>query len=84
MKIIVKTPEHNIRFRLPTSLIFSKGSAFLVEKLGRKFSPESMVNIPPEAIPKLCDELRRIKKKHGAYELVEVESAEGEYVQIIL
>ena len=84
MKIIVKTPEHTIRLGLPTSLIFSKGSAFLAEKLGRKYSPESMVNIPEEAIPKLCAELRRIKKKYGVYELVEVESADGEYVQIIL
>lgn len=84
MKIIVKTPEHDIRLGLPTSLIFSKGSAFLADKLGRKYAPESMVNIPPEAIPILCAELRRIRKKYGPYELVEVESAKGEYVKIML
>lgn len=84
MKIIVKSREHNIRLGLPTSWIFSRGSAFLAEKLGRKYAPESMVNIPPEAIPKLCAELRRIRKKYGPYELVEVESAKGEYVKIML
>ena len=84
MKIIVKSGEHDIRLGIPTALIFSKGSTFLAEKLGRKYSPESMVDIPPEAIPALCAELRKIKKKYGTYELVEVESADGRYVKITL
>ena len=84
MKIIVKSREHTFRLGIPTALIFSRGSAFLAEKLGRKYAPESMVNIPPEAIPKLCAELRRIKKKYGAYELLELESADGDYVNVWL
>ena len=84
MKIIVKTPEHDIRLGIPTALIFSQGSAWLANKLGRKYAPEAMMNIPPEAIPALCAELRRIKKKYGPYELVEVESASGEHVKITL
>ena len=84
MKIIVKTPEHNITLGLPTVLIFSKGSAFLAEKLGRKYAPESMVDIPPDAIPILCAELRKIKKKYGTYELLELETANGQYVKITL
>lgn len=84
MKIIVKSGEHDIRLGIPTSWIFSRGSAFLAEKLGQKYAPESMVDIPPNAIPILCAELRKIKKKYGTYELVEVESADGRYVKITL
>ena len=84
MKIIVKSGEHDIRLGIPTSWIFSRGSAFLAEKLGRKYAPESMVDIPPDAIPILCAELRKIKKKYGTYELVELESANGQYVKITL
>lgn len=84
MKIIVKSQEHNIRLGFPTAWLFGRGSAFLAEKLGRKYAPETMENIPPDAIPILCAELRRIKKKYGSYDLVEVESAEGDYVKIQL
>lgn len=84
MKIIVRSQEHNIRLGIPTDWIFSRGSAFLAEKLGRKYAPESMAQIPPDAIPVLCAELRKIKKKYGAYELMEVESADGQYVKITL
>lgn len=84
MKIIVRSQEHDIRLGIPTSWIFSRGSAFLAEKLGRKYAPESMVDIPPDTIPILCAELRKIKKKYGTYELVEMETAGGEYVKITL
>lgn len=84
MKIIVKSQEHNIRLGFPTAWLFGRGSAFLAEKLGRKYAPEAMGSIPPDAIPILCAELRRIKKKYGSYDLVEVESAEGDYVKIQL
>ena len=84
MKIIVKSQEHNIRLGFPTAWLFGRGSAFLAEKLGRKYAPEAMGNIPPEASPILCAVLRRIKMKYGSYDLVEGESAEGDYVKIQL
>ena len=84
MKILVKSREHDIRLAIPTSWIFGRGSAFLAEKLGRKYAPESMAGIPPDAIPILCAELRRIKKKYGSYELVELETADGQHVKITL
>ena len=84
MKIIVTTPEHNIRLGFPTGWIFGRGSAWLAEKLGRKFAPEAMAKLPPGSIPVLCAELRRIRKQYGPYELVEVESASGEHVKITL
>ena len=49
-----------------------------------QYAPEAMVEIPPEAIPKLCAELRRLKKKYGALELVELDTAGGDHVKITL
>ena len=82
MKIIVTTPEQDIRIGLPTGLIFSRGSAALAQHMAKKYSPE--MNLPDGALPALCEELRRIKKKYGTWELVEVESASGEHVKITL
>lgn len=82
MKIIVTTPEHDIRIGLPTGLIFNRGSAALAQYMAKKYSPE--VNLPDGALSTLCAELRRIKKQHGAWTLVEVESASGEHVKITL
>lgn len=39
-------------------------------------------NIPEEAAYALCDELRRIKRKHGTWQLVNVESSDGSSVII--
>ena len=82
MKIIVTTPEHQIRIGLPTGLIFSRGSALLAQTMAKKYSPE--VTLPDGALPALCAELRRIKKQHGSWTLVEVDSTSGERICITL
>lgn len=68
---------------LPTAWIFSKGLLKFGLRIGRKYSSE-VPDIPPETVDALCAEIRRIKKKHGSWELVNVQSADGEQVQIIL
>ena len=82
MKIIVTTGENDIRFGLPTGLILGRGSAALAQHMAKKYSPE--VNLPDGALPALCDELRRIKKKYGTWDLVEMETASGQHVKITL
>lgn len=84
MKIVIKGGGHNLKLLLPTGLIFSKGTVWLANHVGRRYAPEAMANIPPEALAALFAELRRIKKRHGSWELVEVESVGGEKVNIIL
>ena len=84
MKIVVKSREHNIHFRIPTLLLFSRGSAWLAEKLGRRYAKDAMEELPPGSVPVLCAELRRIKKKYGTYPMVELESADGDLVKIQL
>ena len=41
-------------------------------------------NLSDEKVYRFCDELRRIKKLRKSWPLVEVESADGDRVEIIL
>lgn len=99
MRIHVKADGHNIHIPIPTGLIFSKASVWLYLKLARKYSsrasefiPEDTENtaenilekIPDEAVYALCAEIMRVKRKYGHWNLVEVTSASGEEVHIIL
>lgn len=84
MKIRIKDHGRGFIILLPTGLFFSNTCAKLANRYGRKAAPEAMACISPEALEILFAELRRIKKKHGVWELAEVESADGEYVKITL
>ncbi len=83
MKISVRSKERNLTLMLPTRLVFSKTILKLGLRIGKRHT-DSVPDIPPAAIDALCDELRRIKKTHTDWELVHVQSANGEAVQIIL
>ena len=83
MRIRVRSDGRNICLALPTRLIFSKTLMKLGLRFGRAYSPD-VPDLSPEAVDALCDEIRRIKKKYGSWELVEVLSAEGDTVQITL
>lgn len=84
MKIRVKSGDANINLVFPTNLIFGRLTVKLIHAFGRKYAGEALEKIPPEAMEKLFAELRRIKKKHGSWELVEVESADGSIVRVTL
>ena len=84
MKIVIQNDGRNITLRLPSALIFSKGSVWLANTLGRKYAPEAMSDIPPEALAALCAEFRRMKKRYGSWELVDVSAADGARVSVIL
>ena len=99
MRIRVKGSGHNIRIPIPTGLIFSKPYVWLYLKLARKFSsrtknyiPEDtegaaedvLERIPDEALFAICAEIKRIKRRYGSWELVNVRTADGEEIQITL
>ena len=85
MRITVHSSDgHHFTIPLPTALLTSPALVTLALKLGKKHTDTSVPNIPPEAIQALCQSVREIKQKHGAWELVHVESADGEQVSIIL
>lgn len=84
MKIHIKSEGKKLSLWLPTNLIFSRGVAWLGQHYGMKYAGSAMKNIPPEAIDVLFAEFRRIKRIHGSWELVNLESSSGERVIVIL
>ena len=99
MKIQIEAEGRRLRIAIPTGLVFNKPMVWLWLKLMKtsdggmqKYLPDngevkpqnSWSSIPKEAAYALCEELRRIRKRHGAWELVDVVSASGERVKIIL
>ena len=84
MRIKVKDEDTDINLLLPTNLIFSKGTVWLVNHFGRKYAGDAMKDIPPESLDRLFAEFRRIKRKHKHWVLVEVASSDGDEVSIVL
>lgn len=84
MRIRVRDEDTDLNLWLPTNLVIGKTVIRLANIAARKYAAEAMENIPPEALEVLCAELRRIKKKHGSWELVDMESADGSLVKIVL
>ena len=84
MKIHIRSGKQNLRFYLPTGLIFSKTIARLGCKYGLRYAGDAMKNIPPEAVEALFAEFRRIKRKYKNWELVKIEGADGSIVDITL
>ena len=84
MKIHVKSEGYNIRLWLPTNLVFNPMVARLAVRYGLRDAPDPVQNISPEALEALFAEFRRIKKKHGSWELVHMECASGDKVKIVL
>lgn len=99
MKIQVKGDGHDIVIPVPTGLIFNRISVSLWLKTIRKYTKDSARYLPEhteekadlffskisdEAAYALCAEIMRVKRKHGSWNLVEVESSDGEQVLITL
>lgn len=84
MKVHIKNEKMNLHFWLPTRLIFSKSIARIANSAGREYAADAMQSVPPEALEAIFTELRRIKNRYGRWELVDIQSSEGEMVQIIL
>lgn len=84
MRIKVKSEDANVNLVLPTNLIFSKGTVWLAKRFGWKYAGEAMKYLPPEGMDALFAEFRRTKRQYGRWTLVEVHSADGSEVEIIL
>lgn len=84
MRIHVKDGERNIRFWLPTGFIFSSITAEITAFTMRKYVNDPHVNLSSKQLRVLFAEMRRIKQRHGSWELVNVEGAKGEVIQVII
>lgn len=81
MKIIVnRETGHGINLRLPTGLLLNG----LTAKIVCGFLNDNGVSIPPCQMNVLFRELEHYRKKHPDWKLVEVNSADGEHVEIVI
>ena len=84
MRIHLCSGKHRLHFMIPTMLVFNPLIAKIAVRHGLPYAGDSRKEISPEAISALFAEFRRIKKKYGSWELVMVESSDGDLVKIIL
>ena len=81
MKIIVSHETgHGINLRLPTGLLLNS----LTAKIVCGFLNDNGVSIPRSQMNVLFHELERYRKKHPDWKLVEVDSADGEHVEVVI
>ena len=81
MKIRITGGGKNLRIHIPDWLLFGGMTAWLVSNMGGKYAPQG---ISPDKMRILLEELRKAKKKHGSWVLVEVNGADGEQIEVTL
>ena len=81
MRIHIKSEGKNLHFWIPTNFVFGRGIAWLAVRFGLHYAN---VDLSPEQICLLFAEFRRIKRKYRTWELVNIESADGELVKVLL
>lgn len=84
MRIHIQSPDCRLLLLLPTGLVFSRGSTWLINRIAGSFAGDTMKHLPPETVNALFAEIRRIKRTYGTWNLVEVSSADGKRVTIRL
>ncbi len=83
MKISIENAGRSFHMSLPTNLLFSR---FVLRMAARslRINDEKIPGLTPEAADALAQEIKHLKKKHGTWTLVEVQSADGEQITITL
>lgn len=84
MKIRIQNGEQEHSIQVPNALLLNPVTARIAGKAAEKYAGKAMKAIPPQAMGAIFAELKRIRKRHGSWVLVEVHSANGEHIQIIL
>lgn len=84
MKIQIRSNGFPITILLPTNLLFSRSALHLANRLGRKYVGQALESLPPQTLDALFAEIRRIKRQYGHWDLVEIESADGDVIKICL
>ena len=73
-----------ITIPLPNAVLFSPTVLNFSLWLGDRFSRHSTPEIPPETVKKLCTAIKDYRKQFGSWELVHVESADGNTIIITI
>lgn len=80
MRITVRSEEANLRIPIPTALIFND----LTAAIAPRFMSQYGLNITGRQARKLVRAMKKFKRRHRDWILVEVQSADGDYVEIKL
>ena len=81
MKIKIMSERHNIHFAFPNWLFLNRASLSFLKK---NDSEGMWKNVKPSHIRNIRRTIRRMRKTHKGWYLVEVESADGTGVKIKL
>ena len=81
MKIRIKSQEKNFTIALPTAWVFSRVGLHFLKKQDEE---GDFSGLTPRSMRKIRKTIRKLKKKHKSWNLVEVDSSDGTYVRIHL
>ena len=83
MKIMVKSGNHtNVNLVIPTSLILNRVSILVLQQICKKQGVD--LPLSKKQLIELMKVAKTYKRHHPSWKLVEVESADGERVEISL
>ena len=80
MKITVRSDEVNLCIPFPTGLVFND----LTAAIAPKFLEQNGITITAKQARKVIRAMRKFKRRHRDWVLVEVQSADGDYVEVKL
>lgn len=80
MKIIIKDESTNLKLYLPLSLIKSQ----LIMSCILKKASKELQDFIKSAMPFIYKELKRYKKENGRIDLINISSANGDVVRVII
>lgn len=84
MKIYIHEPEEekNIRLTIPNGVIFNKLGAMIAGRVIEENTQEN--TITKEQLKRLMKEIKRYVKQFGHFDLVDIETSDGEIIKITL
>ena len=83
MRIHVQSDGYEFTIPLSDFLIFNPLGPWMVAAVIKKYAPQAPC-ISPKTMRRILAETKRIKKTYGSWELVRLESADGDKVTIII
>ena len=84
MKIYIHEPkeEKDIRLTIPNGVIFNKLGAMIAGKVIEENTQEN--TITKEQLKRLMKEIKRYVKQFGHFDLIHIETSDGEIIKITL
>ena len=84
MKIYIHEPEKekDIRLTIPNGVIFNKLGAMIAGRVIEENTQEN--TITKEQLKRLMKEIKRYVKQFGHFDLVDIETSDGEIIKITL